>query len=107
VCEELLGGENKFIWQVGGFGSKVLRVMKRCLEFSLIFSSLVFGYSLLTVVFLLAAAAVGSFLSSSQEVWFAPAVVASGALALFVFIFFFGRIRRGVAEFWAQVLGNL
>ena len=89
------------------FGSKLLCVIRKYLEFSLIFSSLIFGYSLLTVVFLLAAAGLGSFLSSSQEQWFAPAVVASCALALFVFIFFFGRIRRGVSEFWSQVLRNL
>jgi hypothetical protein len=82
-------------------------VIKKYIEFSLIFSSLIFGYSLLTIVFLLGAAGLGSLVSTAQEEWFAPAVVASCALALFVFIFFFGRIWRGVSAFWSQVLRNL
>ena len=82
--------------------------MKKLLEMSLIMSTIVVGYGLLMVGFLLGLQALLSLVVGVMDnSHFGIAVLAANGLAFFIFAFFFNKIRRAATELWSQLLRNL
>lgn len=81
--------------------------MKNLIQMSLIFSSLIFAYSLLAIAFMLASQALVSVLFASPDDYFPVIVLVSGGLAFVTFAVFRRRIWSSLREIWSQLLRNL
>lgn len=81
--------------------------MKNLIKMSLIFSSLIFAFGLLTLAFMLVSQAFAYLLVTTPDEYFPAIVLGSGAIAVMTFATYRRKIWWSIQEFWTQLLRNL